>query len=99
MYKHIILWKLREGLENPERIKEDIKKNLEDLNGVIDGITLLKVHTNGDETSSCDIMLDSAFVSREAYLAYKVNPAHVKVADTFVRPNVDTRLCLDFEDR
>ena len=99
MYKHIILWKLKEGLENSEGVKADIKEKLEALYGVIEGIEFLKVYTNGDETSSCDIMLDSAFVSREAYLDYKVNPAHVKAADTFVRPNVETRLCLDFEDR
>ena len=42
-------------------------------------------------------MLDSTFESAEALKGYSKNPAHVAVADTRVRPFVETRLCLDFE--
>ncbi|MDE6892531.1 MAG: Dabb family protein, partial [Lachnospiraceae bacterium] len=46
--------------------------------------------------SNADVMLDSAFESEEALRGYATHPAHVKVADTKVRPYTEIRLCLDF---
>lgn len=98
MVKHVILWKLKEGVENPQKVKEDAKVALEALADEIGEISYIKVNINGYDTSSCDMMLDSAFETFEDYEKYKFHPSHVKAADTYVRPYVDTRLCLDFEE-
>lgn len=99
MVRHIILWKLKSDIpkENIAKIKTDIKENLEALPEVIDGLESLTVHTDGLPSSTCDLMLESALRDTDALKEYKNHPSHVHVADTFVRPNVDVRLCLDFE--
>ena len=83
--------------ENPEIVKENIKKNLEALNGKIDGLTDIKVQTEKLPSSNGDLMLDSTFVSYDALKAYAVHPEHVKVADNDVRPFTAVRSCIDFE--
>ncbi len=99
MVKHIILWKLKGEFsdEQKQEIKQNAKKGLESLLGKVDGLTEIKVNINGLPTSNCDMMLDSTLESFEALKAYSVNPEHVKIADTFVRPFTAERTCLDFE--
>lgn len=98
MIKHIILWKLNDSFqaEERDRIISDIKNGLEGLKGRINGLNDIRVIT-GRETSTADLMLDSTFTDMNSYIAYKTNPEHVYVADTFVRPNVSVRLCMDYE--
>lgn len=100
MVKHIILWKLKDEY-SPERkaeIKAGIKEGLEGLKGRIQGLTDIRVVTCGLASSNADVMLDSTFESEEALKAYAVNPEHVAVADTKVRPFTAQRTCLDFEE-
>ena len=96
MVKHIILWKLKDNI-NKEEIKRGIKENLEGLFGKIDGLVEIKVQTECLESSNADLMLYSVFESEEALKGYATHPDHVFVADTYVRPFTETRLCLDFE--
>ena len=96
MVKHIILWKLRDEFYT-EKIKDDIKVNLEALKGVIPGLIEISVQVDSLNSSNADLMLYSVFENEEALEGYAIHPEHVKVADTFVRPFTQTRLCLDFE--
>lgn len=96
MVKHIILWKLKEEHNNLS-VKEGIKAGLEGLLGKIDGLLEIKVETNGLASSNADVMLYSVFENEEALKGYAVHPDHVYVADTYVRPFTETRMCLDFE--
>lgn len=98
MVKHIILWNLKDefSTEEKEAIKAGIKCGLEGLYGRIDGLVDIKVNTNGLSTSTADIMLDSTFENEEALKNYSVNPLHVEVANTRVRPFTKQRSCLDF---
>lgn len=96
MVKHIILWKLKEEYNNPS-VKQGIKDNLENLIGKIPGLTEINVQINGLNSSNADIMLYSIFESEDALKGYATHPEHVYVADTFVIPYTETRLCLDFE--
>ena len=96
MVKHIILWKLKQEHNNVE-VKEGIKQNLEGLMGKIDGLLEIKVETNGLSSSNADVMLYSVFENEEALKGYAIHPDHVYVADTYVRPFTETRMCLDFE--
>ncbi len=96
MVKHIILWKLRPEYNN-SKIKNDVKSNLEALKGIIPGLIEISVQTDCLESSNADIMLYSEFESISDLNSYAVHPAHVKAADTFVRPFTETRMCMDFE--
>ena len=99
MVKHIILWNLKEEYSEDRKngIKANIKKGLEGLMGKIEGLTEIKVYTDGLQSSNADLMLDSTFESETALKNYAVHPAHVEVADTLVRPFTAKRSCLDFE--
>jgi len=96
MVKHIILWKLKDEF-NTEKIKGDIKENIESLKGVIPGLIEISIQVEALESSNADIMLYSVFESESALKGYAIHPEHVKVADTFVMPFTQIRLCLDFE--
>lgn len=96
MVKHIILWTLKDDTDK-ENVKKGIKDGLEGLKGQIPGMIDIKVITDGLESSNADVMLDSAFENAEALKGYSVNPKHVEVANTKVRPFTATRTCMDFE--
>ena len=96
MVKHIILWKLKEDANNMT-VKQGIKNGLEGLLGKIDGLVEIKVEINGFESSNADVMLYSVFENEQALKNYAVHPEHVHVADTFVRPFTEVRMCMDFE--
>ena len=99
MVRHIILWKLKALPEaEKETVKANIKKGLEGLRGVVPGLLDIRVRTAGLASSNADVMLDSSFADEAALAGYAVHPAHVKAANTFVRPFTEIRLCLDFEE-
>ena len=96
----MILWKLKDELAGEEKAKvlAGIKENLEALSGKIPGLLAISVQTDGLLASSnADLMLDSSFEDEAALKGYAVHPEHVAVADTYVRPYTQTRLCLDYE--
>lgn len=100
MVKHIILWKLKADFSAEEKaqILAGIKTNLEALAGVVPGLLEIKVNCEKVLASSnADLMLDSTLESPEALKGYAVHPAHVAVANTYVRPFTEVRLCLDYE--
>ena len=96
MVKHMIIWKIKEELENKEDIKANVKRELEALEGKIDGLIEMHIITNGLPSSAGDLMMDSLFESEEALKAYQKHPSHQHVANTFVRPNMCQRLSMDY---
>ena len=96
MVKHIILWQLKPE-HNNDTVKAKIKNGLEGLAGKIPGLIEISVQAVGLASSNADVMLYSVFESVEALKGYAVHPAHVEVADTFVRPFTLARSCIDFE--
>ena len=96
MVKHIILWKLKDDIEDKEAVKAGIKEGLEGLVGQVPGLLDVKVNINGLDSSTADAMLDSTFEDVESLKNYKHHPAHVAVADSKVRPYTAVRSCIDF---
>lgn len=99
MVKHIILWTLKDSLSEEEKIqiKKSIKEGLESLQGVVPGLTDIKVQIDGRLASSnADLMLDCTLESEEALKGYAVHPAHVAIANSRVRPFTSIRSCLDY---
>ncbi|NLG02567.1 MAG: Dabb family protein [Clostridia bacterium] len=99
MVKHIILWKIKEDKTEAEKaeIKRKVKEGLEGLKDVIPGLKEIHVQTQALDSSTADLMLNSCFTDEEALKNYAVHPAHVAVANADVRPNMEVRMCLDFE--
>lgn len=96
MVKHMIVWTLKDDIDK-EAVKAEIKKQLEDLVGKIDGLLEMKIIINGFDSSKGDLFMDSTFESEEALKAYAVHPLHVAVADGIVRPNTANRASYDYE--
>ena len=66
------------------------------MQGKIEGLLSISVHSNALPSSNADLMLDSSFTSEEALKNYAVHQAHVAVANEKVRPYTKNRVCLDY---
>ncbi len=97
MVKHIIIWNLKEEF-NTSEIKNNIKRELGSLVGVVPGLLEIKVETEPLKSSNGDVMLYSVFENEESLKGYSVHPEHVRVANTFVRPYTNSRACFDYEE-
>ena len=97
MIKHMIIWKIKDGCEDKTAVKENVKRELEALTGQIEGLIEMHIITEKLPSSSGDLMMDSLFENEEALRAYQKHPLHQNVANTFVRPNMENRLSLDYE--
>jgi hypothetical protein len=97
MVRHIVAWNYADGFTDDENRKnaEIMKKELENLKDLIDGIVEIKVYINPMDTSDSDILLDSTFESEEALKAYIIHPEHVRVGTNYVKPVVKNRKCID----
>lgn len=98
MIRHIVTWNFREEFSDEENKKhgEEIKRELENLKNLIDGIVSIQVLTDSLFSSDADILLDSIFADEDAYKEYKSHPEHVRVATNIVRPRTCNRKCFDF---
>ena len=97
MVKHMIIWKLKDELEDKAERAQQIKVALEALEGKIEGLEKMTILTENLPASSGDIMMDSTFTSVGALEAYQKHPLHVEVADGLVRPSVSQRLSFDYQ--
>ncbi|MDE6203651.1 MAG: Dabb family protein, partial [Lachnospiraceae bacterium] len=80
MVSHIVLWNLNEDLTQQAKKEAalEIKKRLEAVAGMVEGVISLKVVINELDSSNKDIALISRFESVEALKAYQISPAHVE---------------------
>ena len=99
MVKHVILWKLKDSIEKNEKkeILANMKNNLEGLVGIVPGLVSMNIVIAPLDSSNADVMLDSELESEEALKGYQTHPLHVEVANTYVRPLTELRLCMDYE--
>ena len=83
MIKHIVLWKLKDHAEGKTRQENalQLKKELENLNGVIPGLIRLEVGINisGNGEDDSDVILYSEFENMDALENYYPHPEHVKI--------------------
>ena len=99
MVNHIVMWNFKP--EVPETEKETIKKameeNLKSLVGKVPGLLTVEFVSNPISSSTHDIALVTTLEKAEDVAVYGAHPEHVRVADTYVRPYVTERACLDYE--
>lgn len=73
-----------------------MKEQLEGLVGKVPGLLSLQFVAEPITSSTHDIALVSTLEKEEDIAVYATHPEHVKVADTYVRPFVTERACLDY---
>jgi len=98
MVKHIVIFKLKDGLsfEEKGKIMNDFKRGIEALPAVIPTIRAIHVGLNINADEACDICLESAFNTIEEVRSYSAHPAHQAVAGA-LKPYIAVRSCVDFE--
>lgn len=99
MVHHIVMWKFKEEIEDAKKpeLAKAMKEHLTGLVGCVPGLCSLTFVEAPLSTSTHDIALVSTLERAEDIAVYAQHPAHVAVADTYVRPFVTERACLDYE--
>ncbi|WP_072525731.1 Dabb family protein [Clostridium sp. Marseille-P3244] len=99
MVHHIVMWKFKPEIEENKRpeLKKAMKESLEGLVGKVPGLLSLEFVDAPLETSTHDIALVSTLEKAEDVAVYAKHPAHVAAADTYIRPYVTERACLDYQ--
>lgn len=98
MVHHIVMWKFKSEIGESEKpaLKKAMKEQLEGLVGKVPGLLSLQFVAEPVPSSTHDIALVSTLEKAEDIAVYATHPEHVKVADTYVRPFVTERACLDY---
>ena len=98
MVHHIVMWKFKAEIPEERRpeLKAAMKENLNSLVGKVPGLLEMKFVDEPLPSSTHDIALVSVLEKAEDIAVYGNHPAHVAVADTYVRHFVTERACLDY---
>ena len=99
MVHHIVMWKFKPEIAEEQKLelKKAMRDYLEALVGKVPGLLTVKFVEEPIPSSTHDIALVTTLEKAEDIAVYGSHPAHVAVADTFVRPYVTERACLDYE--
>lgn len=99
MVYHVVMWNFKEEIEEEKKseLQAEMAKHLEALVGKVPGLLTAKFVAAPLPTSTHDMALVTTLEKAEDVKVYGSHPEHVAVADTYVRPYVCDRACLDFE--
>ena len=99
MVHHIVMWKFKPEIEESQKdaLKKEMAEQLGSLVGKVPGLLTVIFVENPISSSTHDIALVTTLEKAEDIAVYAKHPDHVYVADTYVRPYVTERACLDFE--
>ena len=99
MIRHVVMWELKEQAEGADRAANllTMQALLESCADLVPGMLTwtIAVAQPGRE-ATCDIVLDSTFVSQAALDAYQSHPKHVAMKP-FIGAIRVARHCMDFE--
>ena len=95
---HIVMWKFKEEIEEERKpeLKAAMAENLRSLVKKVPGLLSVQFVDHPIPSTTHDIALVTTFEKASDIAAYSTHPEHVKVADTYVRPYVCNRACLDY---
>ena len=99
MVHHIVMWNFKEEVEESKKaaLQADMAKHLEALVGKVPGLLTAKFVVAPLASSTHDMALVTTLEKTEDLKGYATHPDHVAVADTYVRPYVTERACLDYK--
>lgn len=100
MVHHVVMWKFKEEIaeEKKPELKSAMEEHLCGLVGEVPGLLKAAFVKEPIPSSTHDMALVTVFEKAEDISAYSKHPSHVAVANTYVRPFVCSRACLDYED-
>nr|WP_294494951.1 Dabb family protein [uncultured Mediterraneibacter sp.] len=100
MVHHIVMWKFRPDIEEERKpeLKRAMKEKLSSLVGKVPGLLTVEFVEEPLPSSTHDIALVTTLEKAEDISVYGNHPAHVAVADTYIRPYVTERACLDYQN-
>ncbi len=100
MVHHIVMWKFKPEVPEAEKgaRKEAMEQNLKALVGKVPGLRTVRFVKSPLSSSTHDMALVTTLEKPEDVAVYASHPEHVKVADTYVRPYVTERACLDYKE-
>ena len=98
MCTHVVAWNFKPEIKEEEKegLKAEMKKNLEGLAGKVPGILSVYFICDPLPGSNREMCLITTHEKAEDIAVYACHPAHVAVADTFVRPYTADRTCVNF---
>ena len=98
MVHHIVMWKFKPEIEAEKKdaLKKAMSENLASLVGKVPGLLTVEFVSSPIPSSTHDIALVTTLEKAEDIAIYGAHPEHVRVADTYVRPYVMDRACLDY---
>lgn len=99
MIQHLVVWRLKDSALGNDKATNArlLKEKLEALPGQIPGLVHLEVGLDFSATeNSSDVVLVTAFATKEDLAAYQVHPAH-KAVGLFVREVVAERRMVDYK--
>ena len=98
MVNHIVMWKFKPEIEEEQKaeIMKAMEENLKSLVGKVPGLLTVEFVSSPIPSSTHDIALVTTLEKTEDIAIYGAHPEHVRVADTYVRPYVMDRACLDY---
>jgi hypothetical protein len=99
MIKHIVMWKLKDSAHGNDRQTNAalIKEKLEGLRGRIPGLSAIEVGIDFSRSgSSCDVVLYTEFVDRQALEDYQANAEHQELKP-FIGEASSDRWLVDYE--
>ena len=98
MVNHIVMWIFKQEVNevDKKKLKKDMRENLCGLVGKVPGLLTAEFIDEPFSSSTHDIALVTTFEKAEDIAVYAKHPDHVYVADTYVRPYVSERACLDY---
>ena len=98
MVHHIVMWKFKPEIEEERKpeLKKAMKENLAGLVGKVPGLLTVEFVEEPLPSSTHDVALVTTLEKAKDISVYETLPAHVAVADTYVRPFVTERACLDY---
>ena len=99
MVHHIVMWKFKPEIEEAKKpeLKKAMAENLAALVGKVPGLLTVEFVENPIPSSTHDIALVTTLEKADDIAVYAKHPDHVYVADTYVRPYVTERACLDYQ--
>ncbi len=98
MVNHIVMWNFKDEIKDEDKVvlKATMEENLKALVGKVPGLLTVDFVSNPIPSSTHDIALVTTLEKAEDIAIYAKHPEHVRVADTYVRPYVKDRVCLDY---
>ncbi|MDO4266299.1 MAG: Dabb family protein [Eubacteriales bacterium] len=98
MVTHVVMWNFKPEVKEEEKaaILAKMKEATETLVGEVPGLISARFVEKPLAGSTHAFGLISTHETEEDVVAYGIHPAHVKAADTYVRPYTCDRSCLNF---